>query len=412
MFSSFPPLFRTSILEWASKQINNTNIDIVDCCLYYADNIHKFTKKNINEYQDALELYQEVEKAKNTAVPIFQSGKHKIYKINSNNDAEILFRNTNWNPDICSLLFIENYKLFVEETNRGNKKLYITKETTLYGYYDQKDIFSYGQKHLEDFPNLQLEYGKRKIEQIIIDDYYNDNNQYREDFSSLLMLEIHKCKFKPLRRLLFERILPKTYYINFINDEDPYIRVICAKTLSLKDLLLMVNDKNDDVIIEIVKRINCDHLHLFTNHNNEIVRYFVAKRTTKEQNIEKLMFDPCDMIRYEIVNKINIDKLIYFCKDPHPGIRSIVAQKINKDLLPNMINDSDHYVLAHVIARIDKRFYKDILLHATGIALTELLKRIDYKYLKQIDESYLNDNQALILKHRLSIKNRLKEVFV
>jgi HEAT repeat protein len=141
---------------------------------------------------------------------------------------------------------------------------------------------------------------------------------------------------------------------------------------SEKEVLSLMNDRDDYVRYQVAKRIAVEHLPKMMNDENSNVRWEVAARVGSEggafadEHLPMMMNDESYSVRWEVAKRIGseggafaIEHLPKMMNDNHSYVRLKVAERIASEggafaseHLPKMMNDNHSHVRREVAKRI------------------------------------------------------------
>ena len=134
---------------------------------------------------------------------------------------------------------------------------------------------------------------------------------------------------------------------------------------SEKEVLSLMNDRDDYVRFYVAKRIGIEHLPKMMNDESYNVRYEVAKRIGSEggafadEHLPKMMNDENYYVRWEVAERIDPKHLPKMMNDESWEVRWEVAKRIASEggvfadeHLPKMMNDESSYIRSEVAKRM------------------------------------------------------------
>ena len=327
-------------LEWCVKQLTqNFSInDLIPTIKFYDKNSSKFQSKDINTYKTLKDLENELKE-------IGSKSKTELRKEVKSEGSEKLFED-----DQFLLLYIKNKDASVTY-GAGTKWCITMRDAKYFEQYSNDNVVFYFliNKNLDQKNSLsKLAFAirrdkKNKILKTEIFDAEDKQITIPNGLEKFLKISEQDAPKRPMglmSKLKFNLASEKEV-LSLMNDRDDYVRFYVAKRIGIEHLPKMMNDESYNVRYEVAKRIGSEggafadeHLPKMMNDENYYVRWEVAERIDPK-HLPKMMNDESWEVRWEVAKRIASEGGAF--ADEH---------------LPKMMNDESSYIRSEVAKRM------------------------------------------------------------
>jgi len=327
-------------LEWCVKQLTQdfSINDLIPTIKFYDKNSSKFQSKDINSYKTLKDLENELKE-------IGSKSKTELRKEVKSEGTEKLFED-----DQYVLLYIKNKDASVTY-GAGTKWCITMRDADYFEEYSNDNVVFYFliNKNLDQKNSLsKLAFAirrdkKNKILKTEIFDAEDKQITIPNGLEKFLKISEQDAPKRPMglmSKLKFNLASEKEV-LSLMNDRDDYVRFYVAKRIGIEHLPKMMNDESYNVRYEVAKRIGSEggafadeHLPKMMNDENYYVRWEVAERIDPK-HLPKMMNDESWEVRWEVAKRIASEGGVF--ADEH---------------LPKMMNDESSYIRSEVAKRM------------------------------------------------------------
>lgn len=190
----------------------------------------------------------------------------------------------------------------------------------------------------------------------------------------LAYLDIEPKKLVLIKNILINRLLSKSKDLDIQTILSKNVEHIVRQSIVIHAdesiAKTLINDLNENVRVEFLKRFGDEYLYKFIDDKSELVRIEVAKKIDKDY-LEKLRMDESKIVRMSVCERKDIPTCLKMIDDDYFKIRAYLATLDFDEISKKLMYDKDLYVREHLAK------------HCSNIEILKEMIKNDYSLIRR-----------------------------